>query len=136
MSQTIETKLNRKENFEDEVREDVTVGLLALLTPVDGLACEIDRDRTVIINDMAFVYWTYTGRHTEPFRSLSPFMDKDHKPDAADIVVEGLTIVRRNVDSGEFTFERHIDWNAVVAQLGASRGRTHIPPAGNRPPAA
>jgi hypothetical protein len=122
------------EAVEAEVRGDVKLGLAALLTPTAG--CAIDHERTMFIDDQdtAVVYWSYTGRHTREFRNLQPFLDKGEPPGGDDVTVEGLTVVRQlGGDVPAYTFERHIDWNAVVAQLGASRGRSHQRAAAARP---
>lgn len=99
------------------VQTDVELGIAALLRASGGFRCIEERP-----GDPPSVVWSFTGRHATPFRNLQPFTNEQGEVDADEITVRGITFVR--VDpAGQLTFERHIDWNEVVAQLGVSRGR-------------
>lgn len=109
----------------DAVAADVLVGLG---THLRVLELELDgpfADRGALVDgDLAVAGWRLRGIDDRAgFNGMWPTGKAVH--------VHGVTIVDRSVEP--WRFHRHVDWNALNAQLGGSRGRTSGPLLVKRP---
>ena len=122
MSASIAGNIATTEELVAEVIDDVRLGLAAVLDPTGDEPC---RATVVTAGPPCVVSWAYQGRQAEKFRSVERPRLAGGQPDADVTTVTGLTLVRVT-DDGSLSFERHVDWNGMIAQLGVSRGRGSV----------
>jgi len=101
------------------VYDDVVTGVGDLLTPLSfELAGPFAASGALVEGDTAIVVWTFVGvDNGRGFNNLWPTAKR--------VTMRGVTIVEMGDEP--WLFHRHIDWNAVNAQLGGSLGRAATP---------
>jgi len=109
----------------EAVRTDALAGLGAHLRVLE---LELDgpfADRGALVDgDLGVVGWRVRGvDDREGFNGMWPT--------GKAVRVHGITVVDRSATP--WRFRRHVDWNALNAQLGGSRGRTSGPLLVKRP---
>jgi hypothetical protein len=101
------------------VEDDVRRGLGSRLHPLEFTLTGPFADRGALIDgSFAVVQWTFRGVDDgEGFNGMWPT--------GKSVRVTGVTVIDLSADPWQF--HRHVDWNALNAQLGGSRGRTSSP---------
>jgi hypothetical protein len=105
------------------VRQDVLAGFASLLSePAFALDGPIAALGALVDGDLAVVGWVLGGvDDQEGFATMWPT--------GKHVEVRGVTIIDRRggADTERWRFARHVDWNGLNAQLGATSGRASSP---------
>src|SRR5262245_16077829 len=102
------------------VLDDVREGLGRLLTVDNVWVPEpFDTPATITQGNRSVVVWAAIGKNTIDIGNQR----HTDRP----VNVEGVTIVDHpDEDSDDWTYYRFVDWNAIAAQIGTSRGRVTV----------